>query len=280
MATAPWWWAPLITVIGAPLLGALLYFFVPLLRAAQRLRIWISDPPWWIPQIVVALLVGLAVLGAQKVLDDSRADRDRDIAANQARHAEQLENLRFVRQLSTQTGIARPFSGFDLRGQNLSQLDLTGAQLIDANLQGANLIGSDLTPPPLYSPLYSRFGNGTNLSGANMTGANLTNANLSRVWLARANLTNANLSGTQLSYAWLGHEVHEPVVNLTNANLHGANLYKAHLDGAYLTGANLTGAHMTGANLTEVDLTGANLTGVHCDEKTRWPVGFKPPLCG
>jgi Pentapeptide repeats (8 copies) len=203
MATAPWWWVPLITVIGTPLLGALLYFFFPLLRAAKRLRIWISDPPWWIPQVVVALLVGLAVLGAQKVIDDGRADRDRDIAANQARHAEQLENLRFVRQLSTQTGVPRPFTGFDLQGQNLSQLDLTGAQLIDANLQGANLIGSDLTPPPLGSPLYSRFGNGTNLSGANLTGANLTTANLRGVWLARANLTNANLTGTNLSETWI-----------------------------------------------------------------------------
>lgn len=44
MATAPWWWPLLITMIGTPLLGALLYLFVPLLRAAKRLGIWLSNP--------------------------------------------------------------------------------------------------------------------------------------------------------------------------------------------------------------------------------------------
>ena len=37
MAARPWWWAPLITVFGTPLLGAQLYFFVPLLRVAKLL---------------------------------------------------------------------------------------------------------------------------------------------------------------------------------------------------------------------------------------------------
>jgi len=48
MATAPWS-VLLITVIGAPLLGALLYFFVPLLRVAKRLRrrlsYWLTHEP-------------------------------------------------------------------------------------------------------------------------------------------------------------------------------------------------------------------------------------------
>jgi hypothetical protein len=70
MATAPWWWVALITVIGTPLLGALLYFFVPLLRVAKRLRRWLSywlthEPYWWVSQILVALLVGGAILVCQ-----------------------------------------------------------------------------------------------------------------------------------------------------------------------------------------------------------------------
>jgi uncharacterized membrane protein len=105
MATAPWL-VLLITVIGTPLLGALLFFFVPLLRVAKY---WLThEPYWWVSQILVALLVGGAILVSGKLIDDARARResaaaqhqhdvDRDIAASQARHAEQLENL-LIRQ--------------------------------------------------------------------------------------------------------------------------------------------------------------------------------------
>ena len=132
--------------------------------------------------------------------------------------SEELENLRFVRQLSSEPGIvARPFSGIDLQGQNLAGLDLTGASLDHANLQHANLALADLSPGP------------------------------------------ATRATTPTRHS-----------DLRFANLTGANLY----------GANLTGANLTGANLTGANLTGADLTGIYYDEKTKWPVGFKPPPPG
>ena len=284
MAATPWWWAPLITVIGTPLLGALLYFFVPLLRVAKY---WLTrEPYWWVSQILVALLVGGAILYSGKHIDDLRATRervaaehqhdlDRDIAASQARHAERLENLRFVRQLSTQTGIPRPFSELDLQDQNLARLDLTGAHLDGAKLQHANLNLADLRSTPTQA---------TNLVDATLTGATLTGANLTGADLRYADLTGANLTGANLTGATLR------VANLTGADLLGATLRYADLTGANLTGADLlsatlryadlTGANLTGADLTNADLTGATLKDANYDENTAWPEGFKAPRCG
>jgi Pentapeptide repeats (8 copies) len=190
MATAPWWWPLLITVIGTPLLGALLYFFVPLLRVAKRLGIWlsISNPPWWVQNIFAALLVG-GIVAVVSILWQER------ISDDQAKQATRLENLRFVRQLSSESKGSRPFAGLDLQGQNLSGLDLKGADFRGADLQDAALYASDLSSTPTQT----------------------------------------------------------------------TDLWEAHLDGAVLTRA---------------DLTRTDLDGVHCDEKTKWPHGFKPPPCG
>jgi uncharacterized protein YjbI with pentapeptide repeats len=189
---------------------------------------------------VAALLVGAIVAGASIWWQEKLSD-----AA--AKQATRLENLRFVRQLSSESNVlARPFSGFDLQGQDLGGLDLRGAQFDGANLQDANLFLSDLTPTPpsamaasrpeiILPPGHPPWGL-TTLSGANLTGANL-------------------------SYAYLTD------ANLIDANLTGANLTGALLSGALLSGANLTGAHLT--NLDGVSLS--------YDEKTRWPAGFKPP---
>jgi len=152
-------------------------------------------------------------IGQRQVIDDARARResaaaqhqhdvDRDIAASQARHAEQLENLRFVRQLSTQPDTPRPFAGLDLQGQNLAGLDLRGACLNFANLQDVQLLWSDLSSTPAHY--------------------------------------------TQII-------------------------------GGRLSGADLLGAKLTKADLIGATLTGADLTGIYYDEKTKWPVGFKPP---
>ena len=170
---------------------------------ARRLKTWLSSPPWWVQNIFVALLVGGIVAVVSILWQKSISE---------------LENLRFVRQLSSEPGIvARPFSGIDLQGQNLAGLDLTGASLDHANLQHANLALADLSPGP------------------------------------------ATRATTPTRHS-----------DLRFANLTGADLY-----GAHLTGANLTGANLTGANLT-----GADLTGIYYDEKTKWPVGFKPPPPG
>jgi hypothetical protein len=55
------WRVLLITVIGAPLLALLLFFLVPLMK-------WLREPSWWFRDVVIALLVGLAVLGVDDVV--------------------------------------------------------------------------------------------------------------------------------------------------------------------------------------------------------------------
>ena len=175
MATAPWWWVPLITLIGTPLLGALLYFVVPLARVAKRLGISLStsNPPWWVQNIFAALLVGGIVAVASIKWQES-------LSEDQARQATRLENLRFVRQLSAQKDVvARPFSEFDLQGQNLADLDLRGAVLEGAELQHANLNSSNLSPSPkqpsdlAYANLAGAYLLLTNLSGASLTALTL-----------------------------------------------------------------------------------------------------------
>jgi hypothetical protein len=91
---------------------------------------------------------------------------------------------------------------------------------------------------------------------------------------------------------------------LMHAPLAGANLQFADLRDADLRGADLTGAFMGGAQLQGADLRGAHLERVtlnpawpdveavkshlpdqdgweeraFCDDRTRWPAGFDPPV--
>jgi uncharacterized protein YjbI with pentapeptide repeats len=212
MASAPWWWVPLITVIGTPLLGALLYFFVPLIRVAKRLAIWLSNPPWWVQNIFAALLVG----GIVAVVSIKWQERISDASATQATR---LENLRFVRQLSSENNATRPFpfAHLDLEGQDLTSLDLKAADLREANLQDAHLDFADLGPVPLtqVTEVPEPTVQVADLGGANLTGANLTGANLTGAHLTGANLTRANLTYTTLTGA-----------DLTDANLTGVHCDK------------------------------------------------------
>ena len=319
----------------------------------QRFATWFNSPPWWVTLVAATLLTAFVSIQLQ-VLSTK-------ISNQQARDAARLENLRFVRQLSSEPGVvARPFSKFDLQGQDLALLDLTGASLSDANLRDANLYSADLSPAsptqptklPRHSDLSGADLTGASLMGANLTGADLSVANLTGAILSAANLTGANLTVANLRGAWLPCTYLDPLrgtvcvnltgadlsyadlmgahlesadlsganltgakltgaqlvcttpdpqrgtvcVNLTGADLSGTNLSGANLTGANLTGArllctyldplrgvicaNLTGADLTGADLSRVDLSRADLTGVRCDEKTKWPSGFKPPPCG
>jgi hypothetical protein len=208
MATAPWWWVPLMTVIGAPILGALLYFLVPLLTAAKRLGIWLSDPPWWVQNIFAALLIGGFVAGVSIWWQERASDK-------QATQATRLENLRFVRQLSSgKDVVARPFSRLDLQGQGLDLLDLTGADLSGAQLTDADLTGAILAPSTPASP--------TLLIWAKLTRADLTAADLTRAILWHADLEGADLEDANLTDAILA-----------DADLKGANLHGALLTGVY-----------------------------------------------
>jgi Pentapeptide repeats (8 copies) len=292
MASAPWWWVPLITLIGTPFLGALLYFFVPLIGVAKRLGIWLSNPPWWVQNIFAALLVG----GIVAVVSIKWQERISDVSATQATR---LENLRFVRQLSSENNATRPFpfAHLDLQGQDLDSLDLKAANLRDANLHEAHLDFADLsavpgtqaTEVPQPTALTRADLSGANLTGAWLLGANLTAANLFTANLTGALLDEANLTGANVTVANLTH-AHLTSANLTRAdlsfadlsfaNLRSADLHFADLSDADLTRANLTDATLVGATLTDTTLDGANLTGVRCDKDTKWPIGFSPPRCG
>ena len=189
----------------------------------DRIREVLRDPHWWWHEVFTALIVGLVIacgtIVGQKLVDDSRAAREDVTIAAEFRHNEQAADLRFVReQSSPQQDRPRPFSKFDLEGQNLVGLSLAGADFAYANLKDASLMQSDL----------------------------------SRADFTRTELRNANLSRTDLRGAYFGVDrlIEEPA--RPGADLEGADLTAADLTGANLSHANLAGAKLTAANLTHV----------------------------
>jgi hypothetical protein len=221
-------------------------------RFGRRIRKFLQEPPWWFREIFAATLVGIIVAAVTIYWQKSITDED-------TAQARRLENLRFVRQLSSEKDVvARPFAQFDLEGQNLAGLDLRGADFTGASLQQADLFTSDLSPRP---PTATTGPGHSTLASANLTNAHLNFANLSGAFMP-----GADLSGAHLDYA-----------NLSGAAPVDVNLSGANLNHADLSGANLTHAHLSGADLDEANLSGANLERVNYDEKTKWPVGFTPP---
>lgn len=200
------------------------------------------EPAWWVRDILVAGTVAVIVgaitasgtIVAQQRIDDARADRELRAA-----------NLTFVRERSsTDPLLPRPFTGLDLRDQNLSGLDLRNADFSTANLSGARLIGAAL--------------DGAILVGATLPGASLGLANLSEAVLAFADLRGVVLYGA----------------NLSDANLHGARLGGADLRGADLSSANLKNAVLTGVcwkDPSPLQPPQGKLPDA------RWPQGFTPP---
>jgi uncharacterized protein YjbI with pentapeptide repeats len=123
-------------------------------------------PPLVVQNIFAALLVGV-IVAAVSILWQKR------ISDDSAAQATRLENLRFVRQLSSEKdAAARPFSGLDLQGQSLGRLDLTGADLDHAKLQDADFSFSHLGCIPHQVPHCA------NLIGADLTGAKLVHTDL------------------------------------------------------------------------------------------------------
>lgn len=244
----------------------------PLTRK-QRLYRSLRQPGWLIRDGLLAVVVGVSVLAVQKAVDDSRADRDRHIAAQQSRKAEQLENLRFVRDRAWDdqnlAGKAplMPFAALDLAGVNLSGLTLRGADFRGADLQGANLVRTDLRSVqeqrkvggPLVSPALTSPQPTPPASPGEQIDIDpeaIILALLPRTSLNGANLCKADLTSVSLDFA-----------DLTNANLNGAKLFAAHFEGTILYGADLRGS----------DLTYATVRNVVYDETTLWPTGFDPP---
>jgi hypothetical protein len=81
----------------------------------------LPDPQWWMQNIIVAVIVGVmvsvAAIFGQYWVDNRRYVREDEMAARQARHDEQMENLQFVRSGSSpDPDDARPYATFDLEG--------------------------------------------------------------------------------------------------------------------------------------------------------------------
>jgi len=297
------WLVLLITLIGTPLLGLLLIFFVPLLSGAKRLGRWLKNvPPWWFQQGFVALLIGSIVAGVSlwmqiKTEDDRSRQAKEDenkrfnhaelIEGERSHHAEQVENLRFVRDRSSLATPSTPpperrFAGLDLVDQDLSGLALRGADLSNAKLQQSDMRAIDISVVPATDQL--------DLPGK-ITNAHLNNAILYKANLIGVNGYEADLTDADLEYAVLC------AANLKGARLHGANLTGANLtasaatvtddmwvygwdipaDGYKNRAADLTDADLSGAILTDAKLDGTILTNIFYDGSTIWPQGFNPP---
>ena len=154
---------------------------------------FLTDPPWWFRDLVIAALVGLvvAVIGvwAQRGLDDERSARESQSEDRRAEQAIRVENLRFVRdRSSSDPDTPRPFRGLDLRGQELGGLELRGADFSDADLTGASLAGADLR-------------------GANFWNTTLTDADLNDATLHGAEFRYTKLAGANFEFASLGDAV-------------------------------------------------------------------------
>lgn len=125
-------------------------------------------------EVLVALLVGSILLVNQAWIDDRRSEREIKTAQVMADEADRRENLRFVRERSSEQATDRPFTNMDLVEQNLASLDMAQADFENAKLMRA------------FMP------------GVNLESANLRTTGLSEAYLGRANLLNADLRGADL----------------------------------------------------------------------------------
>jgi uncharacterized protein YjbI with pentapeptide repeats len=170
------------------------------------------EPPWWVRDIVLALIIGGALLAIQTYLDSVAANRD-----------ERRENLRFVREHAGANAEPGHFVSIDLEDQNLSGLILDDADFFRANLAGANFDFANLR-------------DGTSMSHADLTGASFAAAALPRVNLDWANATNAVFTGAVM----------------VDVQLNGANVRGADFSGADLRGARLTALGLDHATLDDI----------------------------
>ena len=192
-------------------------------------------------------------------------------------------------------------TGWDLRGQNLTNAslscsNLTGANLIGAsltnaslscsNLTGANLRGAVVTGASFDSTTSHGFTKeqlyltlsyqsrdlrqiqlrGNDLSGWDFSGQILTNAELGESTLTNADLTGADVTGTSFrdttSRGFTQQQLYS-TQSYQSRNLRGIRLEINHFDGWDFSGQDLTNAKLNDAGLTNANFTGANLTNVN-----------------
>lgn len=232
--------------------------------AKEKIRKFWADPPWWVREGVLALVVALAVgattVMVQKDIDDQRSNREAaaaklladqtdENARLQAENAQRLENQRFVRERSAKEVIDRPFSVLDLSGLQLGGLSLRGSDFRLSNLESTSFRDSQL-------------------QGADFAFAKVN---------AETDFTSADLTGAALQQVGA---TSNPEVGV----FFDAVLVNAKLMGIVFTdirAADLSGAMLYGADLSRIqELERVGLTGVCYDDRTSWPAGFVPPVRG
>lgn len=185
---------------------------------------------------ISGLVVASLSLAGAVYFDDQRSERER-----------RVENLRFVRERSSEERVQRPFRGLDLKEQSLSGLLLVGANLETAILEGADFWGTDLEDSRLLL---------AKIRGGKFGSTNLKDATLTHADLSDAELTVTDMSGSFLQYT-----------DLSRATLSGVDLRNATL---WLT-------RLDGANLQDVTLDGVDTSNVCYDKATKWPLLYNIP---
>lgn len=188
--------------------------------------------------VVAGAIVGVAILGTQLSVEDQRIASEVRREDIRQHVTTRLENLRFVRALSSPEELARPFRGLDLSGLDLAGLDLSYADFEGANLAGANLRGTNLV--------------GANLSKTDLSRADLSEADLTGAVIFEPIVTETNFSSTNLAGAKIG------------SLLTGSNPFEsASFDDAILTGADVTNVDFSSTqSLDSNSIAGAYFTGV------------------
>lgn len=204
-----------------------------------------KDPPWWVRDIFVGVLLAAVVAGVGVWVQNS-------IDASVRHQSELSQNRMYVLSQSADRNVNASFGGFDLSDQSLIWLHLQGALLREANLSRARLADSDLR------------------------GADLWDANLDQ-----AVFEGTHLDGAQLGHQGLSPVGDLPAATFRGAHLRHAKIMGLVITD--LMGADLTGALLIGTDLTRVlpaDLEDAKQTGRLdgiCYEDISWPDGFTPP---
>lgn len=218
-----------------------------------------KDPPWWIRDGILALLITIIVsattVWVQKDIDDQRFEREKDAAqllaqqsadsdARQAQQSQRLENQRFVREKSSQEYVSRPFQRLDLSGLDLAGLSLKGADFRLADLRGANFSNTELSGADLSA---AQVDHSTNFFGADLQGAYLGNLD-GELRLDRTQTYGARMEKVKIASI-------TPYFSLENTFLHGADLRL----------------------VDRSDLQSHLVAGACFNDETLWPDGYEPP---
>lgn len=222
-----------------------------------------QGPPWWARDVLIGGVLSAALFGTQFWIDERRSTREAATAEMLASQADVRENVRFVRDRSSEQIVDRPFSNIDVRDSSLIGLKLTKA---DFRLAIAN--STDFSDADLKGADFS----GIKARDANFNGADLTSAKFQ----CRAGVSKATCRTDLRWGTWFG-------TNLTQTNFNGVDLTRSWFtadtifDGTSFVGADLTESQLFDVDLSTTRLDNANLAGVCYSESTKWPPGFTPP---